>query len=66
VAQRSAPLFLPIAQRHLQDLSVRVVPSTLFDRAQLIGAAAYWREERMDESAGQADRSISKDSMVAS
>lgn len=45
---RSAKLFMPIAQRHLQDLDLRVEPSTLFDQAQLVGAAAYWRYEHMD------------------
>jgi glucokinase len=63
---RSAELFLPIAQRHLQDLKLRLVPSTLFDRAQLVGAAAYWRDERIHESAGHAEPMVSKDSIVAS
>ncbi len=65
---RSAPLFLPVAQRHLQDLHVRVVASTLFDRAQLIGAAAYWRDERMHESAAPAaaEQAIAKNSISAS
>lgn len=45
---RSAPLFLPVTQRHLQDLDIRVVPSALFDQAQLVGAAAHWRDQRMD------------------
>jgi glucokinase len=43
---RSAPLFLPIAQAALGDLNLRIVPSVLFDHAQLIGAAAYWRNEQ--------------------
>ncbi len=42
---RSSELFLPIAQSLVEDLGIRIVPSTLFDEAQLIGAAAYWRDE---------------------
>jgi glucokinase len=42
---RSSELFLPVAQKLVEDLSIRIVPSTLFDEAQLIGAAAYWRDE---------------------
>jgi glucokinase len=42
---RSAPLFLPVTQSAVDDLGVRILPSLLFDRAQLIGAAAYWRDE---------------------
>ncbi len=44
---RSAPLFLPAAQMALKGLDVQIVPSQLFDRAQLIGAAAYWRDEHL-------------------
>ncbi len=41
---RSGELFLPIAEKLVERLAVRIVPSQLFDRAQLIGAAAYWRD----------------------
>jgi hypothetical protein len=46
---------------------VRVVPSVLFERAQLIGAAAYWRGERMLESAGPgaAEQTVAKNSIAA-
>ncbi len=43
---RSAHLFLPVTQRHLQDVGLRVVPSVLFEQAQLVGAAAHWRKGR--------------------
>ncbi len=42
---RSSELFLPIAQKLVDDLGIRLVPSMLFDQAPLIGAAAYWRDE---------------------
>ncbi len=42
---RSAQLFLPIAQEHVEGLDLRIVPSQLFEQAQLIGAAAHWRNE---------------------
>ena len=53
---RSSELFLPIAQSLVEDLGIRIVPSTLFDEAQLIGAAAYWRDESRNgrESGGRA------------
>jgi glucokinase len=52
---RSSELFMPIAQRLVEDLGIRLVPSTLFDQAQLIGAAAYWRDEsRSGDKAGAA------------
>jgi len=40
----------------VEDLGIRIVPSTLFDEAQLIGAAAYWRDERQNgrEAGGRA------------
>jgi len=44
---RSAQLFLPVTQSVMKDLDVRIVPSLLFDRAQLIGAAACWRDEHL-------------------
>ena len=42
---RSAPLFLPIAEREIHGLGFRVVTSKLLDRAPLVGAAQFWREE---------------------
>ena len=42
---RSSNLFLPIAEREILGLGFCVVPSTLLDRAPLVGAAQYWREE---------------------
>lgn len=45
---RSASLFLPIAQELVDGLGVRIVPSQLFERAQLIGAAAHWRDEQFN------------------
>jgi glucokinase len=43
---RSARLFLPIAQKHLVREGIHLVPSRLLDQAQLIGAAAWWRDEQ--------------------
>ncbi len=42
---RSAPLFLPVAERQIAGLGFRVVTSTLLDQAPLVGAAQFWREE---------------------
>jgi glucokinase len=42
---RSAPLFLPTAEREIHGLGFRVVTSKLLDRAPLFGAAQFWREE---------------------
>jgi glucokinase len=42
---RSARLFLPIAEQQIDGLGFTVVPSTLLDRAPLVGAAQFWREE---------------------
>ena len=42
---RSAELFLPIAQKQIDDLGIRVVTSSLLDQAALVGAAAFWRDE---------------------
>jgi glucokinase len=50
---RSSELFLPIAQKLVEDLGIRLVPSTLFEEAQLIGAAAFWRDECGGEAAGK-------------
>lgn len=41
---RSAALFVPFAQQHLENRDIRIVPSLLFEQAQLIGAAAHWRD----------------------
>jgi glucokinase len=58
---RSAHLFIPIAQRELEDAGVRVLPSTLFEQAQLVGAAAHWRDARV--SGSPAGDVVSKDSV---
>ena len=42
---RSSSLFLPVAEQEIKGLGFRVVTSTLLDRAPLIGAAQFWREE---------------------
>src|SRR6266567_6179967 len=42
---RSSQLFLPIAEREIRGLGFDVVTSTLLDRAALVGAAQFWREE---------------------
>lgn len=42
---RSAPLFLPMAQEQISGLDFKVLTSALLDRAPLVGAAQYWREE---------------------
>jgi glucokinase len=39
---RSAHLFLPAAQSHLEDLNLRLLPSALSDQAPLVGAAVAW------------------------
>jgi glucokinase len=39
---RSAPLFLPAAERELDGLDLRIEVSTLFDRAPLVGAGVAW------------------------
>ena len=41
---RSSHLFLPTAQDQLNGLGIRLVPSTLLEKAPLVGAAMYWRE----------------------
>jgi glucokinase len=45
---RSASLFLPIAEKQIEGLGIRLAPSSLFDQAQLIGAAAFWRDEHLN------------------
>jgi glucokinase len=57
---RASGLFFPIARRVIEDTGIRLVPSTLFDQAQLIGAAAYWRDEHSgpnDEAETRSSRS---------
>jgi glucokinase len=39
----SARLFLPFAQNQLNGLGFKLVPSSLLDKAPLLGAAAYWQ-----------------------
>ena len=56
---RSAPQFLPIAQRHLENTDVRLVPSLLFEQSQLLGAAAYWRDQQRNQ--GGRPRDLSAD-----
>jgi glucokinase len=45
----AASLFLPAAEHEIAGLGFQVVISTLFDRAPLVGAAHYWREEAAAE-----------------
>ena len=47
---RSAPLFLPAVEREIRGLGFRVATSTLQDRAPLVGAALFWREETIQAS----------------
>jgi len=42
---RSSALFLPVAKQEIHGLGFSVVTSTLLDRAPLVGAAQFWREE---------------------
>lgn len=42
---RSSQLFLPATEQEIHGLGFGVVPSTLLDRAPLVGAAQFWREE---------------------
>jgi glucokinase len=42
---RSSALFLPVVEREIAGLGFSVVTSTLLDRAPLVGAAQFWREE---------------------
>lgn len=42
---RSAQLFLPITEKQIAGLGFCVVTSKLLDRAPLVGAAQFWREE---------------------
>jgi glucokinase len=42
---RSSALFLPAAEQEVASLGFQVVTSTLLDRAPLVGAAQFWREE---------------------
>jgi glucokinase len=43
---RSAQIFLPIAQKHVECDGIHLAPSRLLEQAQLIGAAAYWRDQQ--------------------
>jgi glucokinase len=74
---RSAQLFLPIAQKQIESLGVRLVTSMLLDRAQLIGAGAFWRDERLnaskpavviqpDKSAAQGTEAMAQNPIAAS
>jgi glucokinase len=40
---QSSHLFLAAAQAEIQIPNIRIVPSTLLDKAALVGAAVYWR-----------------------
>jgi glucokinase len=62
---RSAHLFLAVTQRSLSDLELRVVPSLLFDQANLVGAAAYWREERTTANSLPSQPTLAGDSIAA-
>jgi glucokinase len=42
---RAAALFLPAAEKQIAGLGFHAVISALFDRAPLVGAANFWREE---------------------
>jgi len=53
---RSARLFLPIAQKHTECEGIHLVASRLLEQAQLIGAAAYWREQQSNGDAAPAAR----------
>ena len=50
---RSSQLFLPATKQQLHGLNFRVVPSTLLDRAPLVGAAQFWREETTEAAVPQ-------------
>lgn len=39
---RSAKLFLPFAQNQLNGFGLKLIPSKLFERAPLVGAATFW------------------------
>lgn len=45
---RSAHLFLPITQQQLIDQGFLLVTSTLLDRAPLVGAGAFWRNDSVN------------------
>lgn len=47
----AAQLFLPAAEREIAGLGFRAVISRLFDRAPLVGAAHFWREDADADSA---------------
>jgi glucokinase len=41
---RSSHLFLPAARNELNNLKIELVPSVLFEKAPLLGAAMHWRK----------------------
>lgn len=45
---RSAHLFLPITQQQVSDKGFLLVTSTLLDRAPLVGAGAFWRDDSVN------------------
>ena len=47
---RAADLFLPTVEKLVVDLGFRVVASALLERATLVGAAHYWREQSRNQS----------------
>ncbi len=49
---RSSHLFLPAAERKIAGLNFTIVTATLGDRAPLVGAAQFWREEAVSKAAG--------------
>jgi glucokinase len=53
---RSERLFLPIAQKHIECKDIHLLPSRLLERAQLIGAAAYWRDQQTSAGTAPAAR----------
>jgi hypothetical protein len=50
---RSSHLFLPAARNQVNGLGIRLVPSVLLEKAPLLGAAMYWRDCAVRESASR-------------
>ncbi len=48
---QSGHLFLPAAEAQLEGLELRIVPSQLLDGAALVGAAAFWRDQAVQNTA---------------
>ena len=46
---RSAELFLPVAEREIEEANFELFTSTLLDQAPLVGAAQFWREEFVEK-----------------